>query len=490
MNIQAQNLPPDQPAIIVIPFLQEEGLSTHLLRLSKKAELDADWLLRDFTAQKDQTFTYYAGRHKIVLLGLGDKPNAHQIFLAFRSLSQKLKGTDLLIGLDLRYETVPSDFLPHLVPSAVRGLYLGGYHPGKFKSNPEQPHPLWTNGTLFLLTSSDLSDRLLVYANRGYAVGATHARILDLVNAPANRKTPMMLAEWVRSSGKEHDFRVEVFDKKQLESSGFQAILSVSQGSAEPPCMLVMTYQGAPGLPIIGLVGKGVTFDTGGISIKPSTNMHHMKSDMGGAASVIGTIEAAARLQLPVHLVGIVPLTENAIGKRAMKPGDVIHSYSGRTIEVIDTDAEGRLILADALCYLIRTYNPKKVIDLATLTGSAVRALGYQAAALFCNHETMALDLLNAGQHTGERIWRMPLWTTYAEELQSDIADIRNLGTKPVAGAITAAKFLETFTDDHPQWAHLDIAGVAFNDTQYTRHKAASGFGLALLLHYLEHAAY
>jgi leucyl aminopeptidase len=232
-------------------------------------------------------------------------------------------------------------------------------------------------------------------------------------------------------------------------------------------------------------VGKGVTFDTGGLSIKPSTNMHYMKSDMGGAAAVLGTMEAAARLQLPLHLYGIVPSTDNSVDARAVKPSEVISSYSGRTIEVIDTDAEGRLILADGLAFTVRNHRPEVVIDLATLTGSAVRTFGYQVGALFSNNDELANALFDAGETSGERVWRLPLHAAYAEEMKSDIADIKNLGSRPVAGAITAAKFLEFFIGDHPRWAHLDIAGVAFGDSPFATGKVATGFGIRLLLTYL-----
>jgi len=235
----------------------------------------------------------------------------------------------------------------------------------------------------------------------------------------------------------------------------------------------------------IGLVGKGVTFDTGGISIKDSTNMHLMKSDMGGAAAVLGTVELAAKLQLPVHLVGVIPSTENSVDGDSTKPGDVIGSYAGKTIEVIDTDAEGRLILADALAYVIKNHQPDVLIDLATLTGSVIGTLGYVAAGLFTTNDTLANTLLNVSDKTGEKLWRLPMWDDYKEDLKSDVADVKNYHGKPFAGAIMGAKFLEVFTSKHPAWAHLDIAGTAFTDSEFGSQKNATAYGIRLLTTYL-----
>jgi leucyl aminopeptidase len=211
-----------------------------------------------------------------------------------------------------------------------------------------------------------------------------------------------------------------------------------------------------------------------------------MKSDMAGAATVMGTIEAAARLKLPVSLTVAIPVTDNLIDARSVKPGDVIGSYSGKTIEVIDTDAEGRLILADALAWLVKNSDTKHLVDVATLTGDAVRSLGFHAAALFSNNNDLAAQLTAVGSRCGERLWQLPLWEEYLEELGSDVADLRNLGTKPVGGAITAAKFLEQFVGNHPSWAHLDVAGTAFGDTEFGKQKNATGFGIRLLVSFIE----
>ncbi|MEM9823947.1 MAG: M17 family metallopeptidase, partial [Bacteroidota bacterium] len=297
------------------------------------------------------------------------------------------------------------------------------------------------------------------------------------------------LGEWAKQSGKTYGYKVRVLNEKQIAAKGLHALMAVNRGSEYPPRFIIAEYQpklkSKKPLPKVGLIGKGVTFDTGGISIKGHQNMHYMKSDMGGAAAVLGAIELCAKLQLAVHLITIVPTTDNCVDARSVKPGDVINSYSGKTIEVIDTDAEGRLILADGLAYMEKHYQPDIMINLATLTGSTVRALGYQAAALFSNNDALAAMLIDTGERVSERLWRMPLWDAYKGDLESDVADVKNFSGRPVAGAISAAKFLESFINGHKNWAHLDIAGVAFGNTLFSRQKSATAFGVNLLVEFL-----
>ena len=214
--------------------------------------------------------------------------------------------------------------------------------------------------------------------------------------------------------------------------------------------------------------------------------MHNMKSDMGGAAAVLGTMEAVARMQLPIHLIAVVPSTENCVDGAGTKPSDVFGSYSGKNIEMIDTDAEGRLILADGLSYIVKNYHPEILIDLATLTGSIIATLGHAAAGMFTNNDKLAEELYRTGSACGERVWRLPLWDQYKDDLNSDIADIKNLSGKPFAGAITAAKFLEAFTDKHASWVHLDIAGMAFSDSEFATMKSGTAYGVRLLTDFIE----
>ncbi|MCL4124581.1 UNVERIFIED_CONTAM: hypothetical protein GTU68_036384 [Idotea baltica] len=296
------------------------------------------------------------------------------------------------------------------------------------------------------------------------------------------------IVKWIKTEAKKKSLKVSVLNKAQMKQKNLHAVLAVNQGSPEEPAFIIAEYKGnkSKDAKTIGLVGKGVTFDTGGLSIKPSQNMHYMKSDMGGAAAVLGTIAAIAELKWSVNVIAITPITDNCVDGNSIKPGDVIESYSGKTIEIIDTDAEGRLILADALSFMVKNYDVDHLLDLATLTGSVVRTFGTACAGLFCNDEELADGLETCGAATGEKLWQLPIWEEYDAEMKSDIADIKNLSTKPLAGAITAAKFLQTFTLGHPSWAHMDIAGVAFGDTKFSKGKSATGYGVHLLCHFIK----
>ncbi len=371
------------------------------------------------------------------------------------------------------------------IEAVINGVILGGYDIRLYKSDRPPVSSLFgSDGRLILVTGTASGlDELI---GRAEKTAEVQLRVMDLMNAPGNKKNAVTLAKWALESGDTYGYHVKVYDQTELAHFGFSALLAVNQGSPEDAAMIISEYTPASYNKTIALVGKGVTFDTGGVSIKGSNNMHLMKSDMGGAAAVLGTIELAARLALPVRLVGVIPATENCVDGAALKPGDVIDSYSGKTIEVIDTDAEGRLILADGLSYAVRKFNPDILIDLATLTGSVIQTLGYHAAGLFTQNDRLAKDLEEAGEAVGERLWRLPLWDEYKEEVESDIADVKNFHGKPMAGAIVAAKFLEVFTDAHTAWAHLDIAGTAFGDTDFVPGRAGTAFGVRLLRQFLE----
>ena len=316
--------------------------------------------------------------------------------------------------------------------------------------------------------------------DQGAAVveGVTLAR--ELANRPGNHCTPSLLAAEARKMARAQGLKIEVLDRRRLEALGMGSFLAVAQGSDEPPRMLVMHYQGAAkSKPPLVLVGKGVTFDSGGISLKPGGEMDEMKFDMGGAASVIGTMRAVAQLKPKVNLIGVVVACENMPSGRALKPGDVVKSMSGQTIEVLNTDAEGRLILCDALTYVER-FKPAAVVDIATLTGACVVALGGVRSGLFSADEALAADLLNAGDAALDTCWRMPLDEEYDEGLKSNFADMANIAGR-AGGAITAAMFLKRFTAKM-RWAHLDIAGTAWKSGAA---KGATGRPVGLLTHWV-----
>ncbi len=302
----------------------------------------------------------------------------------------------------------------------------------------------------------------------------------ELVSEPANELSPKRFAEILEGLG-ELGVEVEVLDRDALDRLGMRALLAVAQGSARPPFVVLMRWRGAERSAPLALVGKGVCFDSGGISIKPSQGMEDMKWDMAGAAAVCGAVRALALRKAKADVVAAVGLVENMPSGTAQRPGDVVRAYSGKTVEVINTDAEGRLVLADLLAYVIERYQPEAVIDLATLTGAIITALGHERAGLFSNDDGLAERLCRLGEETGERLWRLPLGEEYAKHIKSDIAEIKNVGRGREAGSIAGAVFLEAFVDKRP-WAHLDIAGVAWSqrDLPLSR-KGATGFGVRLL---------
>ncbi|QKZ11106.1 leucyl aminopeptidase family protein [Spirosoma sp. KUDC1026] len=475
---------PTSSGDLIIPVIQSNFLATQLTELSQWLAVPADVLQRDFTADaKDVLPLYGSDGRRTYLLGVGCEPKVMDWLKAFRFFFFKQKERlSNQTAIDL------TGFSGEVVEAVVLGVRAGGYDLRLYQTGKEEKTTIFSeSGHVTIVVAPDQQTVAQEALDRAEALADTQRDMLNLMNAPANYKTPQTLADWALASGKQYGYSVTVLDKAALEEQGLGALLSVGQGSAVPPVLIVMEYKpnGGTYLPKVGLVGKGVTFDTGGLSIKPSTNMHLMKSDMGGAAAVLGTLEVAARLKLPVHLIGIVPATENSVDAHSTRPGDVITSYSGKTIEIIDTDAEGRVILADGLAYMTRHFQPDVLIDLATLTGSVIAALGYHAAGLFTPNDDLAAQLTDAGNKTGERLWRMPVWDVYNEDIKSDVADVKNFSGKPVAGSISAAKFLEFFTDKHPAWAHLDIAGMAFADNEFGSQKNATGFGIRLLTQYL-----
>ena len=340
------------------------------------------------------------------------------------------------------------------------------------------PAPALAGMTLLAAKDEAAAARAGVARGQGVAAGVTLAR--ECANRPANHCTPSFLAAEARKLAKAHGFKVQVLDRKDCEKLGMGSFLAVAQGSDEPLKFIVLRHDGGPKTqaPVV-LVGKGITFDTGGISIKPSAEMDEMKFDMGGAASVLGTMRAIGELKPKVNVIGLIAACENMPSGRAVKPGDVVKSLSGQTIEILNTDAEGRLILCDALTYAER-FKPAAVIDIATLTGACVIALGAHRSGLFSPDDQLAEALLAAGAAGLDAAWRMPLDEEYDEALKSNFADMGNVGGR-AGGAITAAMFLKKFTAKYP-WAHLDIAGTAWKSGAA---KGATGRPVPLLTHYL-----
>lgn len=466
--------------------LNPKNGSTATLRVIPVIETEAEEIISSklgisapskvlFTGKKETSYPLEIDSQLILLIGIGENPEYKTIENSFRRIlakSSDLVGKDVIIDF-------PDSFSAEQIEAALVGFQLGAYSIGFYRKEKAKDYSKLKVG---VFTAIDKAKFLL---DRTEKIASAKIEALRLVDLPPNKITPEFLAEWAKTLGKKVEMDVKVLDVKKAKSEGLEAFLAVGRGSAKEPKFIILQYRHPKAKFHLGLVGKGVTFDTGGLNVK-TQGMHHMKSDMGGAAAVLATTQLVADLELPMNLTAIVPAVENAIDKDAYLPSEVIGSHAGLSIEVIDTDAEGRLILADGLSYLVKNYQTDQIIDLATLTGSSIGTFGFECAALFSNDGELSHGLQQAGEEVGEKSWPLPLWDNYGKEMDSEIADIKNYHGKPFAGAITAAKFLQAFTHKHPAWAHLDIAGVAFGDGEFAKTKTATAYGVSLLLRYIE----
>lgn len=455
----------------------------------------ADLLARgDFAGRVGETLWLFpaesaGGPPRALLIGVGDEDKltadslrsaAGQAIGASRS--KRAAAVALLLLSNRRVRA------PAAARAAAEGAVLANYRSDPWRTqNPPGENGVELERFSIVADGGDLRKaRAAAAAGAIVAEGQNVAR--QLSNEPPNDLPPAALARSAQRIAKECGLRCRVLDVRELRRRKLGALLAVGQGSSNPPRLAILEHHPSKGRrtpPTVCIVGKGITFDSGGISIKPSANMQDMKHDMSGAATVVGTMQVVARLKLPLHVVGIVAAAENLPGGGAYRPGDILRSMSGKTIEIQNTDAEGRLALADALCLATTDFKPAAVIDLATLTGACVVALGSWATGLFANHEGLARALRNAAEQSGERVWTMPVWDEHREHMRSQIADLKNVGGRD-AGASTAAAFLSYFVEDTP-WAHLDIAGTAWTSKPgpYQPY-GATGVGVRLLAELLE----
>ncbi len=374
--------------------------------------------------------------------------------------------------------------LENVTRSVAEGILLSLYNFTMYKTLKKDEKTTITNFSLVVQKRDDL-EKVRSEAKRAEIIAEAVHFTRDIVNMAGSDATPTFLANKAKEISKKTGVKCKILSGPQMKKLGMNGTLNVSRGSSQPPKFIILEYNTKKkSNDTIVLVGKGVTFDSGGISLKPGANMDLMKADMSGAAAVLGTFKAISRLKPSSHIVGLVPCTENMPGGRALKPGDIIKYMSGKTVEVLNTDAEGRLILADAISYAKR-YKPDALIDIATLTGACVAALGTFASGMLGNNEELKDRIKHSGEICHERVWELPLWKDYYELIKSNIADIKNTGGR-YAGTITAACFLGEFVEDYP-WVHLDIAGTFLveKDTPYIR-KGASGVGVRLLTHLIQ----
>lgn len=437
----------------------------------------------DFKAEPGATLMVYQPRgieaKRILLLGLGchDELSDLNLRKASAAAAKLLESCNIRSAEFAVLDTTANNDCTRQARNIVEAIEETAYQYQETKSIKPRRRSL---SKIRLIASRDKLPTIRAGIKQGVAISNGVAFAKTISNLPGNICTPRYLAKQAKRLQKSHGLKTTVLDEKQMEDLKMGALLSVSRGSREPARLIVMEYSGgANDQPPVVLVGKGLTFDAGGISIKPAAAMDEMKYDMCGGASVYGALIAASELKLPLNVVGIVPSSENLPDGAANKPGDIVTSMAGKTIEILNTDAEGRLILCDALTYAER-YEPAAVVDIATLTGACIIALGHHASGLFSNSEDLASELLLAGQSSGDRAWRLPTWNDYTKQLKSNFADLANIGGRS-AGSVTAACFLQEFTKNY-EWAHLDVAGTAWKSGQA---KMATGRPVPLLSEFL-----
>jgi leucyl aminopeptidase len=436
----------------------------------------------DFSGRPNQTLLLYPrgaiAPKRLLLVGLGKRENATTETVRRASATavkeaQKLKVAAVTIGVhgDLPLEPEES------AQAFAEGIELGAYRFWRYRTGltDEQTFEVG-QATVFTKTGERTNAGIAV--GQAIAGGVNFAR--DLVNGPGYAMHPPALGDEATRLGRRVGLKVTVLDMAELTEAGFGGILAVGKGSEHEPRFIIMEYgEAKAGLPTICLVGKGLTFDSGGLSLKPAEAMETMKSDMGGAAAVYGAMQTLAELKLPLHVVGLVSAAENMPSSNAYRPGDIVKTLSGKTIEVLNTDAEGRIILSDALFYAQR-YQPEAIVELSTLTGAIIIALGSHASGLMGTDQALVDRLIRAGQISGERVWQFPMWDEYHQMVKSEIADLKNLAGRP-AGSITAGTFLAAFVGDYP-FAHIDIAGTAWVERAAKSYDSHGGTGVGVRL--------
>lgn len=475
---------------MILPFWKDKKGAIAAADFSKLNPLLQGLLeTQDFKASEGEVVYLYAQglpEKRLVLLGLGtkEKVTTEKLRRAYANISKSCHQRKIK-EINLIFPQIPSFSEEALARGVSEGLLLANYAFIKNKHDSiKEDKPALLEKVNFVGGSGTSTETAKKYKKIAEAV--YFAR--DLVNGNADDVTPQHLSQIAKDLAKHHGLiKTTVFDKKRIEKEKMGLLLAVNRGSSLEPAFIIMEYKGNPKSKDVTVVlGKGITYDTGGLNLKPTGSMETMRCDMGGAATVMGTLMAVAALGLKVNVTGVIASTENCIDAHSYKPGDVYQSHAGKTVEIGNTDAEGRLVLADALSYITKQLKPSRIIDFATLTGAIEVALGSVNTGLMSNDDALADSLIRAGSDTYERLWRMPLHEEYRDQLKSDVADIKNVGGRG-GGAITAAIFLQEFVDKCP-WAHCDIAATAFlSENKFYHPKLGTGIGVRLMVDFLEH---
>jgi len=478
---------------VVLLLFDEEKLGKEMKRLDKAFGGMISRLMKrgDFKARPGAVHLLYSAGHipaeRLLLAGLGKRGDftLNRLRQALGKAAPALRAagaTDFAVGVDGLGQDGEE-----IGQAVAEGSLLGLYRFLKYKTNDENGYAKAVQKISVLTERGSMVKALRKGVKTGDVIAESTAMVRDMVNSPAADMTPSVVAAKAREIARQFGLKIQVLERQQMEKLGMGALLGVAAGSVQPPKFIIVEYWRGGRKPTIALVGKTITFDSGGISIKPPENMDRMKDDMSGGAAALGAIRNAAALKLPLNVVALLPATENMPSGSALKPGDVLRTLSGQTIEIINTDAEGRLILSDALAYACR-YKPAVIVDIATLTGACAIALGQEAVGMLGTDETYKQKIREAGLKTGERVWELPLWEEYYDLIKSDIADMKNAGGR-AGGVISAAALLSKFVKNYP-WVHLDIAATAWSekDRPYTP-KGATGVGTRLLTQFLRDLA-
>lgn len=462
---------------MLVTISRKPTFQTHIVLLTKKGNIKT---IADFSGDINEVTVRYDNKLTRIYCGLGDKSTCSPAIVR----TAAAKGIQKAVELKRKKVSLLSPFIGQgqhdSNRAALEGALLGSYKFSKYKSKPS-PALEAIECVNQIMTKDEL------HAIDTVCSAALYAR--DCVNENASVITPLWFAREANRIAKKSGMRATVLDEKELAGKGLHLIEAVGQGSATPPRLIFLEYRGdLTSKTLTALVGKGITFDSGGQNLKPTGHIETMRMDMAGAAAVLGAMQAIAELKLKVNVVGCVAAAHNAIGRNAYFPGDIYRSFDGKTVEICSTDAEGRLVLADAIAYCRKQFKPSRIIDLATLTGGVLTSLGDLVAGLFSNNDALAGALFTSGENTGERLWRFPLYQEFRDSMKSDLADLRNTSKfkKGYASSITGAAFIQEFVGETP-WAHLDIAGTAFNEggSRGEIPQFATGFGVRLLIDYV-----
>ena len=482
----------EETDVVVIGMLENPDFYSGHLHLADEAlggRIRELIELGDFKGKmKDTSLLYTRGAMKtarVLLVGLGayHELTVEKVRQGAGHAAKHVRDIGLKTATFLIPDEVPD--AGNMVQAAAEAILLSLYQFNQHKTVQEDDDEKALESITFLAESEPSRPTVERAVQRGQTIAEGTMLARDLSNQPANHLTPTQLAEKAEAVAADSGLRCEVFDKATLEEKGFRTLLAVAQGSVEEPRFIILEYTPeGEGRDTVVLVGKGITFDTGGISLKPGKGMHEMKHDMSGAAAVLGAMKAVGQLKPDLHVIGVIAATENMPSGTAIKPGDVVTSYGGKTIEILNTDAEGRLVLADALGWTAQ-YNPQGVVDLATLTGAVITCLGHIAAGAMSTDTALMDKVKAAAEKTHERVWELPLWDDYDEGIKSKVADVQNIGDG-TAGTIAGGAFLKKFVEDYP-WVHLDIAGTAWGMKGSTYiPEGASGYGVRLLVQLVE----